>query len=200
MGIAGADPGRTVVMLGGIAGLLAGALSMALGEWISVRSAAESFTKQLRTEAEELEEFPEEEEEELTLIYRAKGLSPEDARATAKRILSQPETALETLAREELGMSQGEAGNPWTAAIASLLTFVSGAIIPVIPWLFVGGNTAAAITVVAAGTGLFFVGAATSLLTGRSMFFSGGRMLVLGLAAAAITFGIGAAIGVEVGG
>ena len=200
MGVVGADPGRSVVLLGGLAGLLAGALSMALGEWVSVRSAAEAFARQLQTEAQELEAFPEEEEEELTLIYRAKGLSPDDARATARRILSRKDTALETLAREELGMSEGEAGSPWTAAVASFFTFATGAVLPVLPWAVAGGFGAIVATVVMAGGGLFVVGASTSLFTGRSFAFSGARMLVLGLAAAAITFGIGRVVGVDLEG
>ncbi len=200
MGVAGADPGASVVLLGGLAGLLAGALSMALGEWISVRSAAEAIQHQLDTEAEELESFPEEEEEELTLIYRAKGLDPDEARGAARRIIGNKDEALETLAREELGISKTEAGNAWTAAAVSFLTFAAGAILPVIPWFFAEGLAAALATIVMAGLGLFVAGAATSFFTRRGLLFAGGRMLLLGLAAAAVTFSIGALVGVEVSG
>jgi VIT1/CCC1 family predicted Fe2+/Mn2+ transporter len=191
MGVAGADPGRDVVILSGIAGLLAGSLSMALGEWISVRSSAEAFERQVSIEREELAEMPEEEEEELTLIYQAKGLSASDARSTARQILSNQQTALDTLTREELGMSAEEAGNPWVAAVSSFLMFSAGAILPVLPWLFVGGLAGIAASAAASGLGLFAVGAVISFFTGRDALFSGARMLVFGLAAAAITFGIG---------
>ncbi|MBN9493112.1 demethoxyubiquinone hydroxylase family protein [bacterium] len=199
MGVAGASPGRNVVLLGGLAGLLAGAFSMALGEWVSVQSSRESFERQLAVERDELEEIPEEEEAELALIYQAKGLTEDEARTTARRIMSDPTTALATLAREELGMTADEAGNPWTAAITSFVLFALGAILPVLPWFFIGGVWAVALSAIAAGFGLFMTGAITTLFTGRSLLFSGARMLVMGLVAAAITFGIGRAIGVSTG-
>jgi VIT1/CCC1 family predicted Fe2+/Mn2+ transporter len=199
MGVAGADPGRDVVVLSGMAGLLAGSISMALGEWISVRSSAESFERELAIERDELELYPEEEEAELALIYQAKGLSPASARETAARIMANRDTALDTLAREELGMAPEEVGNPWVAAATSFLLFAAGAILPVLPWFFVGAPLAVFLSAVVAGIGLFVAGAATSLFTGRSFFYSGARMLVFGLAAAAITFAIGRAIGVSTG-
>jgi len=199
MGVAGADPGRAVVLLTGIAGLLAGSLSMALGEWISVRSSVEMFERQMRIERDELAENPEEEQEELTLIYQAKGLSRDDAQAAAKQILLKPETALDTLVREELGMSQEEAGNPWVAAVSSFLMFSVGAILPVLPWFFVGGVTAVALSATAAGIGLFGSGAVTTLFTGRNVLYSGSRMLVFGLIGAAVTFVVGRLIGVSTG-
>lgn len=199
MGVAGADPGREVVLLGGIAGLLAGSLSMALGEWVSVRSSAEAFERQVVVEREELALMPEEEAEELTLIYQAKGLPRHEAEATAQRILGNQATALDTLVREELGMSPGEAGNPWVAAVTSFVTFSVGAVLPVLPWLFVGGVPAVVASAVASGAGLFLVGAVITLFTGRSVLYSGARMLTFGLAAAAITFGIGKAIGATTG-
>ncbi len=195
MGVAGASPGQDVVLLAGVAGLLAGSFSMALGEWVSVRSSIESFQRQMAIEAEELELMPEEELEELTLIYQAKGLSEEDARATANRILANPATALDTLVREELGISEGEAGNAGVAAFTSFLMFTLGAAIPVIPWLFVGGGAGVAASGIASAAALFSVGAVTTLFTGRGVLMSGGRMLVLGLGAAAATFGIGRVVG-----
>jgi len=197
MGVAGADPGRHFVLLAGVGGLLAGAFSMALGEWISVRSSAEMFEKQLQIERDELAENPEEEEEELTLIFQAKGLPLEEAQATAKRILSNPKTALDTLAREELGMSAEETGDPWVAAGTSLLMFSLGAVLPLIPWLFMGGVMAITLSAILSGLGLFAVGAAITLFTGRNAAFSGARMLVFGLGAAAITFVVGRLIGVN---
>jgi vacuolar iron transporter family protein len=199
MGVAGAGPGREVVLLAGVAGWLAGALSMALGEWISVRSSTEAFERQVSIEREELELMPEEELEELTLIYRAKGLTEAEARSAATRILSNPERALDTLAREELGMSEDESGDAWVAAITSFMTFSVGAILPVIPWLFVAGGAGIASSAIASGFGLFFTGAVITLYTGKSVLFSGSRMLGFGLAAAVITFTIGRIIGVSTG-
>jgi len=199
MGVAGADPGRDVVLLSGIAGLFAGSFAMALGEWISVRSSVEMYQRQVNIEREELLANPEEEEEELALIYQAKGLSEADARATAKRILESPATALDTLVREELGMSAEEAGNPWVAAGSSFAMFSVGAILPVVPWFFIGGVLGVILSAAAAGVGLFTSGAITTLFTGRSVLFSGSRMLAFGLAAAALTFGVGRLIGVSAG-
>jgi VIT1/CCC1 family predicted Fe2+/Mn2+ transporter len=200
MGVAGADPGRDFVVLSGIAGLLAGSLSMALGEWISVRSSSEALDRQLAIEKEELAAMPEEEEAELTLIYQAKGLSEADARATARRIIADPEIALATLAREELGMGGEEDGSAWVAAITSFLTFSIGAVLPVLPWLVFSGTAGIAASAVASGVGLFLTGAIITLYTGRSVLFSGARMLGFGLAAAAITFAIGRLIGVNTAG
>lgn len=199
MGVAGADPGRDVVLLSGIAGLFAGSFAMALGEWISVRSSVEMYERQVNIEREELLANPEEEAEELSLIYQAKGLSEADAKATARRILENPQTALDTLVREELGMSEEEAGNPWVAAGSSFAMFSVGAILPVLPWFFVGGLVGVALSATAAGVGLFASGTITTLFTGRSVLFSGSRMLAFGLAAAALTFGVGRVIGVSAG-
>ncbi len=199
MGVAGAAPGRDVVVLTGLAGLIAGAMSMALGEWISVRSSAEAFQRQVQIEKEEMEFMPEEEEEELALIYQAKGLSEEDARATAKRIIQSPETALDTLVREELGMAEAEVGSAWTAALVSFVMFAVGAVLPVLPWLVVGGVPAVVVSVILSAFGLAILGAAITLWTGRGAMFSAMRMLGFGLAAAAITFAIGAAIGAVAG-
>jgi vacuolar iron transporter family protein len=199
MGVAGADPGRDVVLLTGVAGLVAGAMSMALGEWISVRSSAESFQRQVQIEKEELEFMPEEEEEELALIYQAKGLSEEDARATAQRIIKSPETALDTLVREELGMAEAEVGSAWTAAVVSFLMFAVGAALPVLPWLAIGGGAAVVLSVVLSAAGLALLGAAITLWTGRGALFSSARMLAFGLTAAAITFAIGTMIGAAAG-
>ncbi len=195
MGVAGANPGHGTVILVGIAGLLAGAFSMALGEWISVRSAREAAEAQIATEREELEIMPEAEEEELALIYRAKGIPAEQAAALARHIMSDPEAALATLAREELSIVPEDLGSPWIAAGASFLLFAGGAILPVLPFFFVGGLMGIVASVVIAGIGLFFVGGAITLLTGRNWMYAGARQLVLGLVVAAITYGIGALVG-----
>ena len=199
MSVAGAAPGRDFVLLAGVGGLLAGAISMALGEWVSVRSSAEAFARQVAIEREELEANPEEEEEELVLIYQAKGLAEADARATAKRILATPQTALDTLVREELGMSESEAGNAWVAAGTSFVTFALGAVIPILPWLFLGGSTGLALSGVLSAAGLFFTGAVTTLFTGRSILFSGTRMVVFGAIGATVSFAVGSLIGAGTG-
>lgn len=198
-GVAGADPGRDFVVLAGVGGLLAGSISMALGEWISVRSSAEAFERQVEIEREELELMPEEEEEELFLIYRAKGLADNEARAMAKRILANHSAALDTLTREELGMSAGEAGNAWVAAITSFLTFSAGAIIPVLPWLVIGGGVGLAGSALLSALGLFATGAITTLFTGRRVLFSGSRMVLFGLVGAAVSYGAGLLLGAGTG-
>ena len=198
MGVAGADPGREFVALAGIAGLLAGAISMALGEWISVLSGREAFNRQVEIEREELELNPEEERAELVLIYQAKGLSEEAARITADRVFENRETALDTLVREELGMSEENAASPTVAAVTSFLLFAVAALLPAFPWFFADGGLAIGLSLGLGAAGLFLLGAAVTLWTGRSALYSGARQLALGLAAAGITYGIGAALGVAI--
>ena len=199
MGVAGADPGRSFVFLAGFSALLAGAFSMALGEWISVRSGAEAFARQIAIEREELELIPEEEAEELALIYQSKGLTREQAREAAQRIIANPQTALDTLAREELGMAADDFASAYVAGGTSFALFIVGGVFPWLPWAFLGGTTAIIVSAAAAGFGLFVVGAASSLFTGRNPFFSGGRLLLFGAVCAAITFGLGKLVGVNVG-
>lgn len=201
MGVAGASGGGAPVLIAGIAGLLAGSLSMALGEWLSVQSARELYESQIATEAEELRIFPSEEEEELRLIYEAKGLPTDEARRLAHRIVSgEPAVALDTMAREELGIDPNElGGSAWTAAITSFLLFATGAIIPVLPFLVVSGTAAVAASAVLSALALFGLGAAITLLTGRDPIRSGLRQVGFGLAAAAITYGIGSLVGTAVG-
>ncbi len=198
MGFAGADPGREVVALAGIAGLLAGAISMAFGEWISVRSSREAFDRQVEIEREELEMNPEEERAELVLIYQAKGLSEEAARLTADRVFQNRETALDTLVREELGMAEERAASPSVAAVTSFLLFAVGALLPALPWFFADGGLAIGLSLGLGAAGLFLLGSAVTLWTGRSGLYSGARQLAIGLAAAGITYGIGAAVGIVI--
>ena len=198
MGVAGADPGREFVVLAGMAGLLAGAISMALGEWISVLSGREAFNRQVEIEREELEVNPEEERAELVLIYQAKGLSEEAARLTADRVFQNPETALDTLVREELGMAEDSAASPSVAATTSFLLFAVGALLPALPWFFADGGLAIGLSLGLGAAGLFVLGAAVTLWTGRSALYSGGRQLILGLVAAGITYGIGSAVGIAI--
>jgi VIT1/CCC1 family predicted Fe2+/Mn2+ transporter len=200
MGVAGATFDRQSVLIGGLAGLLAGAASMALGEWLSVQSARELTTKQLAIEAEELEAMPEEEAEELALIYQAKGLPEDKARELADHIMEDQEAALNTLAREELGIDPDEmGGNPWEAAGTSFFLFAVGAIIPVLPFFVTGGTGAIIVSMALAGIALFVTGAGIALLTGRGVVFSGVRQMAFGLIAAGIVFGIGTLLGSAIG-
>jgi VIT1/CCC1 family predicted Fe2+/Mn2+ transporter len=195
MGIAGASPGQATVILAGVAGLLAGSFSMALGEWISVTSSREAAEAQISAEREELERMPEAEQEELALIYQAKGLSEDQANELAARIMQDKDAALDTLAREELGIVPEELGSPWTAATASFLLFGIGALLPVLPFFFVSGVAGIIASAILAGLGLFVLGSVITLLTGRSAWYSGARQLVFGLVVATITFAIGSLIG-----
>ncbi|HEY5938608.1 MAG TPA: VIT1/CCC1 family protein [Kofleriaceae bacterium] len=197
MGVAGASGSSRAALVAGTAGLVAGACSMALGEWISVTSSRELAERELRVERDELAAAPEEERAELQLIYEAKGLSTAEAKQLSKNLLSDPSTALDVLAREELGLDPDElGGSPRTAAITSFVLFALGALVPVLPFVFASGVVAIATSVVLSGLALFAIGAAITVFTGRSVWFSGGRQLVLGLAAAGITYGIGAALGI----
>lgn len=201
MGVSGAALAGQTVLITGLAGLLAGAISMALGEWLSVQSSRELYEKQIRTEAEEIEAAPEEEAEELALIYQARGLDESAARQLAEQIMQNQEGALETLAREELGIDPGElGGSAWEAAITSFVLFAIGAIIPVIAFFFLSGLPAIVLSIALSIVGLFIIGAAITLFTGRSIWFSGARQVLFGLAAAAITFTIGRLIGVSLAG
>lgn len=200
MGVAGAALSGRGILVTGMAGLLAGAGSMALGEWLSVQSSRELYQRQIAIEKEELATSPEEEAEELALIYQAKGIPVDQARALAHRVIESPETALDTLAREELAIDPAElGGSAWEAAITSFLLFAVGAIIPVFPFLFATGGTAVMSSLGVSALALFGIGAAITLMTGRSVLFSGTRQVVVGIAAAALTYGIGKLIGVSVG-
>jgi VIT1/CCC1 family predicted Fe2+/Mn2+ transporter len=197
IGVAGADPDGSFIILAGVAGLLAGAFSMGAGEWVSVMSQRELFERQISLEMEELEANPEEERRELALIYRAKGLAAPDAERLSARILEDRGVALETLAREELGLNPDELGSPYKVAVSSFTSFAIGAMIPVIPFLFGDSWINFALSVILSGIALFAVGVGVSLFTGRSPWFSGARQLAIGLAAAAVTFTIGRMIGVN---
>ena len=197
MGVAGAaSQNPRFILLAGIAGLLAGAFSMAAGEYISMQSQRELFERQIELERAEMEMMPEEEEAELAASYRAKGFAPEEATRIAHRIFEDPKAALDMLVREELGLDPDQLGSPWGAAAGSFVAFAIGAVIPVIPYLFGGGTTVLAISLGLSLAALFTVGAGVSLLTGRGLLFSGARQLGIGLAAAIVTYIIGSLIGV----
>ncbi|HEX9410271.1 MAG TPA: VIT1/CCC1 transporter family protein [Actinomycetota bacterium] len=198
MGVAGGQASGRLILLAGLAGLLAGAFSMGAGEYVSVRSQRELFEREIRLEAEEIEAMPEEETNELALIYRAKGIPRAQAEAMASSIMRDPRYALDTKAREELGLNPEELGSPWGVAISSFLSFATGAILPVLPYIFGSGTAAFAAAVGVAAVALFAVGAGVGLITGRSLPRGGVRQLLIGAGAAALTFWIGRLIGVSV--
>jgi vacuolar iron transporter family protein len=201
MGVAGASADNHAILVAGVAGLLAGAFSMALGEWISVQSSRELYERQIAIERSELQQIPDEEQEELALIYQAKGLPEAQAHDLAARLIADPTSALDTLAREELGVDPEElGGSAWEAALTSFLLFAIGAIVPVGSFLFLNGTAAVVVSVALSALGLFGIGALITLLTGRSVLYSGTRQMLVGLAAAGITYGIGRLIGIAVGG
>ncbi len=201
MGVAGASVSGGTILLTGLAGLVAGACSMAMGEWLSVTSSRELSQQQIAVEADELERRPEEEKEEMVLIYQAKGLDEAAARALADRLMANKDSALDTLVREELGIDPAElGGSAWIAAGTSFGLFALGAIFPVAPFFWLGGTAALLASLGASGVALVLIGAGTSLFTGRGLFFSSVRQLAIGFAAAGITYGIGRLVGVSLGG
>ncbi len=198
MGVAGGTANAKIILLAGVAGLFAGAFSMGTGEWISVKSQRELYEREIEIEREELSAFPEEEMEELTLIYRAKGIEAEAARKLAGRIMQRPEAALDTLAREELGLDPNDLASPWVAAFSSFFAFAVGAFVPVLPYLFLESTAALVTAAVLAGIVLSIVGMLISLLTGRGALVSAARMLAVGAIAAGITFGVGSLVGASI--
>jgi len=200
MGVAGATLAGHAILISGLAGLLAGAFSMSIGEWVSVQSARELNLHQVAIEREELKNVPDEEQEELALIYQSKGIDEKTANELAANLMQQSNTALDTLAREELGIDPKDlGGSAWGAAITSFFLFAIGAIIPVFPFIFISGFTAVVISLILSVIGLFGIGAGVSLTAGSPLWKSGGRQILLGLLAAGITFGIGRLIGAAVG-
>jgi predicted membrane protein (TIGR00267 family) len=199
MGVAGAASEQEGVLLAGVAGLLAGSLSMALGEWISVKSSQELYENQMQIEMEELETNPEAEEKEVALIYVAKGIPEEQANKIAKDIMMDKTLAHDMLVKEELGIDAEDLkGSAIEAAIYSFILFAIGAVIPVLPFMFTNGTKAIVFSITLSAIGLFLIGAAITLFTGKNVWYSGLRQVLFGLAAAAITFGIGKLIGVTV--
>jgi VIT1/CCC1 family predicted Fe2+/Mn2+ transporter len=198
LGVAGAAPEGRAVLVSGVAGLLAGAFSMAAGEYVSVRSQREMFEHQIGAERDELAQYPAEEAAELSLIYQARGLGKEDADRMAERIVANPSYALDTLAREELGLDPGALGSPTGAALFSFASFASGAAIPLVPFVVAGGRGALLVAVGLTAAALFGVGAALSLFTGRGAGRGGLRLLAIGAAAGAVTYAIGRLLGTAV--
>jgi VIT1/CCC1 family predicted Fe2+/Mn2+ transporter len=200
MGVAGASPSGRAVLVAGLAGLVAGAFSMAFGEWISVTSSRELAERELGVERDELEHAPDEERDELALIYESRGLPKDEAQELAARLVKDPKSALEVLAREELGVDPSElAGSARTAAATSFFLFALGAVVPLLPFVWMHGPEAIATSAAVSAAALFVIGAAISVLTGKAVWMSGTRQLVIGLATAGITYGIGRLVGVAMG-
>jgi VIT1/CCC1 family predicted Fe2+/Mn2+ transporter len=195
LGVAGASPDSGVIVLSGVAGLLAGAFSMASGEYVSVRSQREMYEYQIALERDELAEYPEEEARELALIYEARGIEENEAKRLADSMIADPQRGLDALAREELGLNPDELGSPWGAALFSFISFALGAAIPLLPFLFVHATNALPTSIGLTAFSLFGVGATLSLFTGRPAWQGGLRMLGIGAAAGAATFTIGKALG-----
>jgi VIT1/CCC1 family predicted Fe2+/Mn2+ transporter len=201
MGVAGANLSGRTVLITGLAGLLAGACSMAIGEWVSVQSARELYQRQIAIERQEIVEVPEEEAAELALIYQAKGLSEAEAQLLARRLIGDKARALDTLVREELGIDPDDlGGSAWGAAGTSFGLFACGAILPVLPFCFISGLAGAMVSLGIGMAALFGIGAGITLLTGRGVLYSGARQVLLGVLAAGITFGLGQLIGASLAG
>lgn len=200
LGIAGAGSGAGYVLLTGTAGMLAGALSMAAGEYVSVRSQREMYEYQIALEREEVAEYPEEEAEELALIYQARGVELEQARQVSRTLLSNPEQALDVLSREELGLNPDDLGSPLGAALSSFLSFAIGAALPLIPFLLTRGTRTSTLIVTATLTvvGLFAIGLVLSLFTGRDAFKGALRMVIIGAGAGVVSFFVGKALGLAI--
>ena len=189
--------GAAAVLLAGTAGLLAGAFSMAAGEYVSVRSQREMYEYQIGLERDELVEYPQEEAHELALIYEARGIAPDEAQRMAQQIITDPEQALDTLAREELGLNPEDLGSPWGAALFSFVSFAAGSAIPLLPFLLGLGNASLPTAIALTAVALFAIGATLSLFTGRSALMSGLRMLAIGAAAGGVTYLVGKLLGVS---
>lgn len=198
LGIAGASTNASFILLTGIAGLLAGACSMGAGEYVSVRSQREMLEYQLELEKKELELYPEEEAAELALIYQARGVPKIDADKISKLLIKDPKKALDTLAREELGINPNELVSPWGAAISSFVSFTLGALIPLLPFIFSESTYNLYFTVGLTSFALFIIGAIMSLFTQRSIFVGGFRMLAIGVGAGCLTYFIGSLLGVHI--
>ena len=199
LGVAGAGTDNSIILLSGVAGLLAGAFSMAAGEYVSVRSQREMYEYQIALERAELAEYPQEEAGELALIFAARGMDETEAKRQADALIADPSRALETLTREELGLNPGDLGSPAGAALSSFLCFAAGAAVPLAPFLFDRGQSALATSIALSAIALFAVGAAISLFTGRGALAGGARMLTIGACAGALTYCIGKLLGVSLG-
>jgi vacuolar iron transporter family protein len=198
LGVAGANPGSSVVRLAGVAGLIAGAVSMAAGEYVSMRAQRELFERELELERLELARNPEVEKAELVQVYMRRGLKESTAVEVAEQMMASPEQALEVHAREELGVAPDALGSPLGAATGSFLAFCTGAIIPLFPWFFADGVTAILWSVVLGVVAAAGLGAALAAFTGRPVWYTAGRQVLVAVVASSVTFGIGNLLGVQI--
>lgn len=199
MGFAGSGIASSTVLFAGVAGLLAGAFSMAAGEYVSVAGQRDMFKREIELESQEIRDAPQEEERELELIYRAKGLDRDMAREVAAKIMSDPEIALETMTREELGLDPDDLGSPVKVAVSSFTAFALGAVIPVVPYLFYSGLTALWIGIGLAILALVVVGGTVGRLSGAGVVKSSLRQLLFGGGAAVVTYVVGHFVGIGLG-
>jgi VIT1/CCC1 family predicted Fe2+/Mn2+ transporter len=197
LGVAGASTAASAVRLAGVAGLLAGAFSMAAGELVSVRAQQEMVDREVQVERQELAEDPEGERKELAGMYRAQGLSAEDADTVARILSANPDIALDTHSRLELGIDPEAPGSAWRAAISSFLAFSVGAILPLFPWFFTEGTSAVIATVIIGAIAALALGATIGLMSGRNVWGTAFRQLAVAAVAAAVTYGVGSLLGVS---
>ncbi|MHB1785337.1 MAG: VIT1/CCC1 transporter family protein [Acidimicrobiales bacterium] len=197
LGVAGAHPATGVVRLAGLVSLVGGAFSMAAGEYISMKAQKELLEREIEVERREIHRRPEWERRELARLYESRGVDPQVASELATEMHRDPEVALETHAREELGIHTDQLGSPWAAAVSSFITFAVGALVPLVAWFVASGNGALVGAVISGGVGAVLVGAGLSLFTGRSWAFSAMRQLGITAVAAAVPFGIGSWVGVS---
>jgi len=195
LGMAGAHSTAGAVRLAGIAGLIGGAFSMATGEYVSMRAQSELMERELDVERKAILSDPEDERRELAALYRSRGIEPDLADELSSKMMQDPELALETHAREELGFTPGDTGKPFEAALSSFVMFAIGAFIPLLPWLVTGGTTALLWSVALGAVASLGVGAALSIFTGRSWAWSATRQLLISAAAASVTYTIGHLVG-----
>ena len=200
MGVAGGTNNPDFILIAGVAGLLAGAFSMAAGEYISMRSQREAYEHILLQKRAAIETNPEREEMDLALLYEAKGLPRADAQLVAGHVISDPEVALDTIARESLGINPNQLGSPWGATISSFTAFVIGSLVPILPYLLGVEDRAALVSAVLSALALVCVGGLLSWTSSRSPVWGALRMLFVGGLAASVTFGVGSLIGVSLGG
>ena len=198
LGVAGANPGAGVVRLAGLAGLISGAVSMAAGEYVSMKAQTELFERELELERRELRRNPHVETVELTQIYQSRGVDPDQARDLAEQMMRDPEMALQTHAREELGIDPDKLGSPTGAAVSSFIAFALGALVPLLPWFFGSGTTATVASIVLGAVACIVVGALLARFTGRRVWFSAARQLAIATVAAGTTFLVGHLVGVGV--
>ena len=196
MGVAGGADDPAIVLLAGVAGLLAGAFSMAAGEWVSVSSQTDVYRHMIRRESELLDVAPQREEQALVDIYLSKGLTEDEAKIVARRIISDPEVALDTKVREGLGLNPDSLGSPVGAAVSSFVAFAIGAVVPIMPYLIGLGELTLLTSALISAIALLLVGALVAAGSGRNFVWGGARMLIAGGAAASVTFGIGSLVGI----